>query len=79
MTRCLVVLLTPLKPFPSDLFYSAYVATMSNDSRITTDRQEQILANAKASARKAIETGETETLTALGWAYYDLIVFEESE
>ena len=55
------------------------MARTSSDSRITTDRQEQILANAKASARKAIETGETETLTALGWAYYDLIVFEESE
>ena len=55
------------------------MARTSSDSRITTDRQEQILANAKASARKAIETGETETLTALGWAYYDLIIFEEAK
>ena len=51
----------------------------SNDSRITTDRQEQILANARTAALRAIETGETETLTALGWAYYDKFTFEESE
>ena len=52
---------------------------MPHDSRITTDRQEQILENARTAALKAIETGETETLTALGWAYYDKFVFEESE
>ena len=51
----------------------------SSDSRISTARQEEIWANAKAAARRAVQTGETETLTALGWAYYDKFVFEESE
>ena len=55
------------------------MARTSSDSRISTARQEEIWANARAAARRAIETGETETLTALGWAYYDKIIFEESE
>ena len=55
------------------------MARASSDSRISTARQEEIWANARAAARRAIETGETETLTALGWAYYDLFIFEESE
>ena len=51
----------------------------SSDSRISTGRQEEIWANARTAARRAMETGETETLTALGWAFYDKFVFEESE
>ncbi len=53
------------------------MARTSSDSRISTARQEEIWANAKAAARRAVETGETETLTALGWAWYDKFVFEE--
>ena len=51
----------------------------SSDSRISTGRQEEIWANAKAAARRAIETGDTDFLTALGWAWYDKFVFEENK
>ena len=50
---------------------------MPNDSRISTGRQEEIWAHAKAAAREALETGKTENLTALGWAWYDKFAFEE--
>ena len=50
---------------------------MSNDSRITTDRQEEILANARAAARRALSINDPSGLTALGRAYYS--VFKETK
>ena len=46
---------------------------------ITNEHWNAIQDNAKAAARRALETGKTENLTALGWAYYDKYAFEESE
>lgn len=43
---------------------------MPHDSRITTDRQEQILENARTAARRALSINDPSGLTALGRAYY---------
>ena len=43
---------------------------MPHDSRITTDRQEEILANARAAARRALSINDPSGLTALGRAFY---------
>ena len=50
---------------------------MPHDSRITTDRQEEILENARAAARRALSINDPTGLTALGRAYYD--VYKETK
>lgn len=43
---------------------------MANDHRVSVERWHEIQDNAKRAARTALRTGKTESLTALGRAYF---------